>query len=134
MGPGRGLEKLRAWQCRVRVPEGKGRVSSFLPEVKFPSWWQTGPRLLTTSGGEGVGHARQAYLSTVLPSRKPRVRWLTCCPSPPPPAAAGPKDTKKEPALLPGPHFSRPEDRRDESSFSKWPPSPSLSLTVHKSQ
>lgn len=76
VGPGRGLdrsglEKLRAWQCRVL--EGKGRVSSFLPEVKLPSWWQTGPRLLTTSGGEGRDFARQAYLSTVLPSRKPRV-------------------------------------------------------------
>lgn len=54
MRPGRGLEKL-SLAVSVRVPEGKGRVSSFLPEVKFPSWWQTGPRLLTTSGGEGVG-------------------------------------------------------------------------------
>lgn len=126
MGPGRGPEKLRTWQCRVRVPEGKGRVSSFLPEVKFPSWWQTGPRLLTTSGGEGWGALGRPTCQQSCSAGNLECGWLTCCPSPPPPAAAGPKDTKKEPALLPGPHFSRPEDRRDESSFSKWPPSPSL--------
>lgn len=31
----------------------KGREGSFLPEVKFLSWRQTGPRLLTTCGGQG---------------------------------------------------------------------------------
>lgn len=72
VGPGRGLdrsglEKLRAWQCRVL--EGKGRVSSFLPEVKLPSWWQTGPRLLTTSGGEGAG-LRSAGLPVNSPAQQ----------------------------------------------------------------
>lgn len=116
-----------------RGSRGKG-AASFL-RSSSPSWWQTGPRLLTTCGGAGQG-LLLAYLPTALPSRKPlNCGWLTCCPCPPPSAAVGPKDTKKEPSTTQSPLLpSGGPDGHEESAFFKMATLPFSFPSFPKSQ